>query len=203
MNCHLCGVSVAGPLRAHLEASHPNETWWASLRDEELIGTARRVCYALAIWPTDVVSRATIRSLLPEGKRRDVGIRQHLRKMQSGGTGRVNTVTHSFQNALAKLERDGMLQRGEEFILIRDRRALLDRAIRDVKNPQHSRFIEIARAADLIAEQLHDEQRPRVRAQREAELRFIRSLMEAPFGGSMRSGSRAVRIIPANPKHAT
>ena len=196
MTCPICGEPTNGPLYPHMNARHPRDEWREPRNVD--IGLGRQICYALGIWPTDVISRATLRALLPPGVVRDVSVSQHLKYAARGSTGRRNRTTTAFQNRLYKYEQLGLLQRGSEFILIRDRRTLMDIALDGLNNPRHDKFLRIDAAARTVADQIRREHRPKVRAQRLAELAFIRSLMVAPDSarGSMRSGTKAVRLLP-------
>ena len=203
--CPLCGQETHGPLLPHLKSAHRGEYWGDEgrpprkrLSDAEAIGDGRRTLYALGIWPTPVVSRATLRALLPPGQVRDVSVSRHLSRVRSGATGRKNRTTDAFQKVLVRLERWGLIERGTEFILIRDQRSILDLALDGIHNPSHEKFLHIQRAAKIVAEEIAHEKRPNVHTQRSRELAFIKSLMAGPASarGVMRSGTQSVRFVP-------
>lgn len=208
--CELCGCAVPvdedGFYWGHLKARHSGQNWperqrkttQVRLSDDRSIGAPRSATYALAIWPTDVVSRATIRALLIEEGTKSRGAIAHNKLMNRyGSDGGINRTSQKFRKCLKSLEDAGMIQRGEEFILIKNRRALLDRALDGIHNPSHRKFLRLNQAAEKVSDELRRERRPKVHAQRSAELRFIRSLMSNPEAqGSMRSGTTAVRFVP-------
>ena len=112
--------------------------------------------------------------------------------MRNGnGNGGWNYVSAKYKAALQRLEEAGLIQRGEEFIRIVDRRALLDRALRDVHNPHHGKFLAIEQAAREVARQIDNETRVNVAAIRKEELRHIQGLMQS--GGGRDSRRRSVR----------
>jgi len=203
--CHLCSEETHGPLLPHLKSAHRGEDWGDEgrpprrhLSDAEAIGDARRTMYALGIWPTPIVSRSTLRALLPPGQVRDVSVSRHLSRVRSGATGRRNRTTDAFQKVLVRLERWGLIERGTEFVLIKDQRSILDLALDGIRNPSHEKFLHIQRAARIVAEEIAQERRPSAHAQRSRELAFIKSLMAGPASarGSMRSGTQSVRFVP-------
>lgn len=168
-------------------------------RGQGLMHVAQSVQYALAIWPSEVAARRTIRALLPEGEVRWVGAQQHWKRMQKGSPGGKNRVSDRFQKSLFNLERHGHIQRGQDFVLIKARRPLFDLALEGVENPSHKMFLDLENGIAAVNRQMLEDQHPRLLEQRRLELAFIRSLMKAPDSslGSMRSGTQAVRHVPA------
>lgn len=156
------------------------------------ITESRTLLYALAIWPTDIVSRATLRAFLPVGTRKLPGPQGRLSAFRRGetmGSTKINRTSDNFQKNLKRFEDAGLLHRGTEFVRIIDRRTLLDRALYQIENPTHEQFLALDLAAEEVGRQIKREVRPRVREVRERELAVIRSLMR-PDHYSGRDGSR-------------
>ena len=159
-----------------------------------VIGPGRQTTYALAIWPADIVSRDTLRALLPTGysKRQSKEKRQEIRR-RGGIPGTANRVTETFARTLKKLEQDNLIKRGTEFVLIVDRRGLIDRAADGIP-PNflvHEKFLHIRKAAAIVEREILAETRERVRQQRESELAAIRTMMRN--GENRDSRRRSVR----------
>lgn len=72
----------------------------------------------------DVVTREYVRSKLPPGQIRNVGVMQHVRRIQRGDTGRKNVVSVKFQKALYDFERAGWIRRDGLHVVIVNREAL-------------------------------------------------------------------------------
>lgn len=160
--------------------------------DDVQIGDGRVITYALAIWPTDIISRATLRSFLPKGTSRLPGGQKRLTNFRKGdtiGTSKRNPTSEHFKDQLHRLEDAGLIYRGTEFVRIIGRRELLDRALYCVSNPTHEKFLPLHDAANTVRRQIQQEQRPKVREVRENELRIIKSLMQ-PDHYSGRDGTR-------------
>lgn len=150
-----------------------------AMRDEERIGIGRTLAYAMGIWPTDIVSRLTLRALLPPGKVKWKGALSHARWMagETNTSKTRNVTSERFKAQLEKYEREGLILRGTEFVRVLDHRELFDRALAGIDNPRHRKFLAIDEAAEKIEAQIRDEDRSKVADIRKAELAFVRSLM--------------------------
>lgn len=155
--------------------------------DEAKIGTGRIMAYALGIWPDKVMSRKTLRALLPRGRFKSVGAVQRWSSIQAGhSSGRAlykNNVTAEMQKRLKLYEEKGSIRRGEHFILILDQRTLLDNALNGIENPRHSKFLALEDAAEIVRQEIEAEQLPALIKLRQRELTIIRQLMKPPIGG--------------------
>lgn len=161
------------------------------------IGPARRAAYALAVFPLDVVERQTIRAMLPAGRRRNVGVTRHLNAVTKGDTsnGRTNTTSEAFGDALRRFAKHGWIDRGQQFVRIRDRGALLDYALDELGEiPAH--FIAIDDALDRLRRELRQPTaNDRLHAQRHRELKAIEELMRSQVQGVWWSGRGSVRFV--------
>jgi hypothetical protein len=154
--------------------------------DEVRIGIGRMVTYALGVWPTEIVSRKTLRALLPRGETKWIGAVGHWNSLQKGTSGTQNRVSKKFQDQLYRLEHDGLIRRGQDFIQIVDGRALFDRALDGVHNPSHRKFLDLDKAAAEVEAQLKAEALPEMVAIRRKELAAIRELMKSTGGRDSR-----------------
>lgn len=189
------GVMCVDPI-----TREPVENTCHERRLESEFGTitpARQVTYALAIWPLDVVSRATLRALLPKGTTRPVGLRQQAKSSLKGEGWRTeNHVSRKFQSRLWRLEQAGHISRGTQFVRILNRRALLDWALADIAaddNVQHDKFLLLEQAAQTVADQLKHERDKRIKELRTKELAIIRQLMQPHTMNGRDSRRRLVR----------
>lgn len=161
------------------------------------VSTARRTAYALAVLGLPVVYRGTLRSLLPTGRARNIGVTGHLNSVRNdNGTGRVNVVSRKFQTALHDFEREGWITRGTEFVAVRDARALLDFALADLGD-KPSILLAIELAAEAVRRDLNEatDRSAAYVEQRRRELIALKRLMEQGFGENW-SGRGAVRYVP-------
>jgi hypothetical protein len=162
------------------------------------IGTRRRVAFALAVMGLPIVHRNTIRAMLPPGMIVNYGLQQHLTRQAKAtgvyGGGGKNVTTKRFQTALWEFEREGWITRGEEFVLVNDRRMLLDYALDKITDPAPAHFVDITAAAARLRTEIEDARcRPSSwTEQRRRELIVIKRLMEEDFG----SGKGRVRLLP-------
>lgn len=163
------------------------------------IGPIARTAYALAIWPTEVVSRATLRALLPPGTSRYYPLETRRKRAANFSGPSRNRITGRLQDALRDFDHEGLISRGTEFVKIRDRDALMQIATKqtDGKVGNHWKFLGIERAAQSIRTDLEAETRDAVRALRLDELRFIEWLMQPGNHASARHrGDRSYRKVP-------
>jgi hypothetical protein len=91
------------------------------------LGPVGMAVYYLAIWPHDVVRRATIRALLPAGYAVTKSIGKRGRDGIGGGSSTGNNITQKLKALYVELERDDLIRRDPETIRIVDRVGLLDR----------------------------------------------------------------------------
>lgn len=107
-----------------------------------------------------------------------------------------NTMSDAFQKALARFEREGWISRGTTFVLVRDRRALLDWATSSA--PPEDFVLDLAGAIQRINDDLANDVSMTVKAQeqRRQELLAIKRLMEQHFGSRNWSGRGSVRFFP-------
>lgn len=186
--------------------NHP-ENDWASDPDQEPIsvrqfGPARRTAYALAALGLDVVNRATVRALLPPGRIRppsDAARRRNSVKRKEGHTGspkRHNVVSTRFYDALKFFERQGWVQRGAQYVLVKDRAMLLDYALDGVREVPKA-LLRLDAAIEKITADLASSQDipPAAIEQAHREIAAIRALMRSPVTGVNRSGRGAVRRV--------
>lgn len=155
----------------------------------------RQAAYALAIFPLEIVHRSTIRAMLPAGRIRDAGMTGHLTALRNGGTGTSNVTSKKYQDALRLFDQQGWIERGKEFLRIRDRQALLDHALLDADSlPAH--FLALSAAIRMLQSQ-SDSGNPGFDEQRRQELLAVMELMKADnVAGSKHSGRGAVRFVP-------
>jgi hypothetical protein len=143
--------------------------------------------YAMGIWPDKVISRKTLRALLPRGTFKHVGAKQRWSSIQAGhASGKAlykNNVTSEMQKKLKDYEEVGKIRRGEHFILILDQRALLDNALKGIENPRHHKFLALEDAAEIVRQEIENERLPELIRLRKRELAVIHELMKPPVGG--------------------
>lgn len=158
------------------------------------IGAKRRTAYALALLGLEVVSRSTLRAMLPVGvERRRTVVRDARRDDWRG----KNKVTEKFKEALQIFEVSGWIQRGEKYVLVRDRRALLEFALYELDEQQLPKaLLDIESAVTAVQASLTDQTlTPKAIEQARAELAALRRLMVAPVLGRNRSGRGSVRRV--------
>lgn len=182
-------------------------------------GVTHTLSLALVALDLDVVSRATLRALLPTEPRRKrpnatrTGVQIRGINGMGQGARRVvelglatdivperrltrapkNKFSVNFQIALGRLEASGWISRGEKFILVRDRRGLLDWAT-SAELPEVIE-LSIQPAIDAL---LADEAKAwteKLLLQRDQELRALKRLMEGGLGSHW-SGRGSVRFVP-------
>lgn len=195
---------------------HPEPAKW---------GAGHTIAVAISALSLDIVSRQTLRNLLPAGETRPltysndprkigarvVGVnsaKQVTRFMRAPGPKKkrrnsTNRMSDAFYKALARMEESGWIERGQTHILIKDRRAILDFAS-SAQMPAHIE-LDIAEALrDLVATPI-DDLSPGLRRHREAELRELKRLMEGGRGfnwsgrGSVRFAPRSSPYLPDEP----
>lgn len=188
--CPVCEQVTPGDMYLHLRTEHPRGHWGpyagTQMTDDDAIGAGRSAIYVLGIWPTDTVHRQTVLAL-----------------SQMAG---VRNPAPKVARALQVLERDGLARREGEWVRILDQAALYDRAIDRLQNPSHEKFLAIETAIPAVeAEIALARQHALVKRldevgdlieRREAEVRFMRSLMR-PYGGPMHGRGRPVRVVAA------
>lgn len=165
--------------------------------DPNHIGPARRTAYALALLDLEVVSRGTLRSLLPDGVRRrlpEQTIRQH-RERRVDPSRSVNRVTVKFQDALRDFDQQGWIRRGQKYVLVVERQALLDYALDGLRfMPKQLLRVEVA--IDRINEELQTAQLTAAAVeQAERERHALMALMRNGTPGAKWSGRGSVRRV--------
>lgn len=166
------------------------------------LGVSIRTAYGLAVIGLPVVHRGTVRAMLPAGQLRDYPLQQHLTRESKmnphGRSGRINVVSKNFQKALSDFDRDGWISRGEEFVLIRQPRMLLDFVGNWAQFDQLSFLLDIRSAVAQVRQDMDIAQAKPGKwvEQRRQELIALARLMDAPVTGQNRSGKGAVRLIP-------
>lgn len=143
--------------------------------DAEQIGMGRSALYVLGIWPAPRVHRGTLRAL--------AGV--------NAGGGRSS---EQFAKSIRRAEADALLVRDGDWIRILDRPALYERAVMHIASPTHEKFLALEAAIPVLRAQVAAERDAAQRAERERELRFIRSLMR-PYAGAMTGSRRPVRVV--------
>lgn len=191
--CPRCGAKAGVMCVDFRTGEETQSTCFERRNGTEKIGPSRIVTYALAIWPTDVISRATLRAFLPQGTVKQRGPQGRLtafRQGQTQGTAKINRMSDAFQKVLKELEAADLIIRGTEFVRIIKRRDLLDRALyHSDEIVVHDKFLQLAAAAKVVEEQIQRENRPRVKELRQNEIEIIRQLMR-PGHYSGRDGVR-------------
>lgn len=93
-------------------------------------GLRRTAAFALAALGTEAVRRSTLRALLPKGetKRRGPVARERWHLGDRNGLAK-NKTSVAFGHALQEFEERGWVERTPEFVIVRDRRALLGFAL--------------------------------------------------------------------------
>ncbi|MBZ4580990.1 hypothetical protein [Mycobacterium avium] len=127
------------------------------------IGLYRRADYILGgiDWPDAIVSRKTIRALLPPGVRRNG----------------INPVTSTLKLFLRNAEERGLIERSALFVRVLDPRQLLANALRELPGrPSAHDFLELGWALSLIPRQIAEEPNEAVVTRRQAELELLRAL---------------------------
>jgi hypothetical protein len=132
--------------------------------------------------------------MLPVGTTSRYATSASLRR-KAAGKGRENQVTKAFQAALKFFAEEGWIDRGREFVRIRDRGALLDDALRGwTEVPDH--FIRLDSVAAVIGEALNEPGLSRANAeQRRRELLAIQDLMRTDPQGARWSGRHSVQFV--------
>lgn len=152
--------------------------------------------FALCAWPEDVISRQTLRALMPVGTTSYGTVSRHLSKVAKGSTGSKNVVTRALGKVLYALEQEGAIQRGEHFVLIRDRRILAEWAGDAEQKPSFS-MLRIRSAIDGIKAEQADRTASRIAELRSRELASLSRLMEAHVGASAaHRGVDSFRPVP-------
>ncbi len=163
------------------------------------VGIARRTAYALSVFPLDIVHRQTIRMMLPPGGIRYKRSEANWLKIGLGDLNAkksLNKASANFGAALKKFSDEGWIDRGREFLRIRERGDLLDYAVRDLAEmPDH--FIELDRAIALLEQETTGSApAPQSAEQRRRELLAIQQLMKAQVQGVHWSGRGSIRFVP-------
>jgi hypothetical protein len=156
-------------------------------------GVSHSVALMLAALDLDVVHRSTLRALLPAGRTRFLGTSaSYVRHVERGHGSSVNVISKKFQRALWIFEDAGWIVRGEEYVLIRNRRGLLDWAVK-AEPPDWVRF-PLEDAVRQVNRDLAAAQRlsPRAVEQRRRELLALKRLIDEDFG----AGKGRVRLLP-------
>lgn len=81
----------------------------------------------LADWPSDAAPRSQVRAQLPSGSVVHGTLNRNATRMARGGTGNVNVVSKAFNAALARFEKEGLIERRGESIRILNRDGLRGR----------------------------------------------------------------------------
>ena len=159
-------------------------------------GTGRRTAYALAIFPLDVVHRATIRAMLPAGQTGSYRTSAQMRrKSLTGNRGSVNRTSVKFQDALRDFARLNWIDRGQQFLRIRERGALLDFAMADLDQVPHQFICLDDAIAEVKRVIQQDIEPPPSVEQRRQELLALQRLMAAHVGGVHWSGRGSVCFV--------
>lgn len=163
---------------------------WGARVEGPAIGPRRLTAYALALLGLDVVNRHTVRAMLPKG----VVIPSTPARRRAGG-GSKNRTSIEFGNGLRLFEDSGWIQRGETYVLILNRRALLDYAL-DRFEGVPGRLLEIEGAVDVVLRRLtEDRLTPKAVEQANRELAALRRLMAPTVRGASYSGRGSVRRV--------
>ena len=171
--------------------------------DAKPIGTQRRVAYALAIYPEVFVRRATIRAMLPPGQMVRRGLSGHLNRMDKFGHGsNLNKQTEKFQRALYVFNRNGWIDRGTEFVKVKDRDALWECAVENIpiERRMPAQFLSLEQAVDVARTELWQVEQEAVPSvelveARRQELIVLQTLM-TDIKGNNWSGKGSVRFVP-------
>lgn len=142
------------------------------------IGAGRSALYVLGIWPTTVIHRETARTLA------------------SINASNATSARHNFRRSIRHAEDQGLLRRDGDWIRILDRPGLYAKAIDQIVNPTHEKFLAINAAIPVLAALIRIERNAAYKAQRERELDFVRSLMNPYSRGVPMKGKRR-RIVAA------
>lgn len=158
-------------------------------------GIGHTVAMGLVALRLDIVSRATLRALLPRGLSYPTRQMQVKRTRTHVGYGPriANDVTLRFQKALWRMEAAGWIERGETHVFVIDRRELLNFAT-SVPMPEGFR-VDFSHAYETLVAEPAGRLSPSGRHQREAELRALKRLMEEGLGANW-SGRGSVRFVP-------
>lgn len=180
-------------------------------------GVSHTIAIALVALDLPIVSRSTLRNLLPAGKRTHHGGRptadpRGVRIRGVGRTGRntrrlielgsemtveggqnINEITKRFQDALARMEASGWLSRGREYVLVADKRSLLDWAM-SAELPS-SIDLSLQESLNALLAQPEKPVTDRAAEQRRRELMALKRLMEEGLGSKW-SGKGSVRFVP-------
>lgn len=171
-------------------------------------GASQTIALVLCLLDLDVVHRSTLRAFLPRGRvKRPKLLSTQVRGLAGSGRTRFaqypesggnkeNVMSKKFQWALQRFHESGWITRGEEYVLVRDRRALMDWATASdipdwVSLPLHQ-----------VVERINDDLRQqscmtnKAVEQRRRELLAVQKLMTEGFGSTNWSGTGAVRFIP-------
>lgn len=176
-----------------------NPGQWQELAGDESrkAGPAELLAYALTLIECDIVARATLRALLPGGPTRKP-TQETLRlryfegnRKTSGG----NKISIKFRDALYLFHREGWVTRGERYVAIRDRAALLNYATRAVwVDPV--RLLRVDNAIAQVNWQIRSrELNPAALEQAHKEIAALRKLMKGGTLGASWSGRGSVRRV--------
>jgi hypothetical protein len=166
-------------------------------------GVSQTIALALAALDLDVVHRSTLRAMLPTGATPLRKVR--LGRVRGASTGRTpgllgpkrkNNMSDKFQRALSLFEGSGWVVRGEQYVLIRNRRALLNWAA--ASDPPDWLVLPLSSAIEAINRELTEDPEMNAKAveQRRRELLALQRLMEEGFGSANWSGRSSVRFFP-------
>lgn len=182
-------------MRRQTEWTPRGEEWGPA--DPDRVGPARRTAYALVALNLDVVSRATVRELLPSGTRRRFNeghVRRQRMNRTDPGKG-ANRVSEAFLKALRRFEEQGWLQRGQRYLLIRDKQALLDYALDGLRSMPRQLLRLDAAIARINDELKQAELTPAAVEQAQRERHAIMALMRSEIRGASWSGRGSVRRV--------
>lgn len=166
------------------------------------------VAYALGVLQLDIVHRATIRAMLPEkGIQRPKTASGRLARSEAGHSQGYNRTSKLFSDALFKLERDGLIDRGEKLVRVVKRQALLDRALEiweeNAANGENDSepSLRLANAVAALNREIADSrielEGTKLLDLRRAELARMHVLLAAaPVPGNSHSGRGTVRHFP-------
>ncbi len=190
--------------------------------DEPKWGASHTLALALVALDLNVVHRATLRALLPAGRVQPgklhddrTGGRNVIRRMNGlDGASRhlielgaradesmrvqadsSNAMSEIFKKALKRFEVNEWITRGSVYVLVRDKRSLLDWAT-SARQPE-SFTLDLIAATQRIKDDLEDlDLTAKALEQRRKELLAIQRLMEQGYGSRNWSGRGSVRFLP-------
>ena len=188
--CTDCGQGLGQPHFERCLIAPPDYGRYLSRREISAI-----VTYAIAIFPLDVVRRSTLRAMLPRGHTKGHPTAQERKHSNKSS---VNVISACFGEALRSLDRSGWIERREDCVITLQRDRMLQSATRQLADaPELVTALRASLAG--VAAGLPEELTPAGKAQREAELRALRQLMQETPASGPHSGRGYVIVHGARP----